>query len=198
MNFLFRFSISITWILLISCGTNGTGPKYDLKGYQTENIGGNAQLVSYQDAAQYYLANGAVINGVRNGNWVTYHPNTNNVKTISNYINGKKNGVEIMLNDRGQIEAMVSYKNDVLHGLKINYQFGRPTDETTYKDGKIDGPFAIYDNQARLQKKGSFKNGKQHGTLQFFDENGNVTLQYEYNEGEKISGGIVSGQSNNQ
>ena len=41
------------------------------------------------------------------------------------------------------------------------------------------------------KKKCSFKNGKQHGKLQFFDEAGNVTLEYMYDNGEKISGGIV-------
>lgn len=181
----------ISLVLIISCQGSPNGPTYDLKGYDTEDIGGGAKLVSYQDAQGYYLAQGAVINGVRNGNWVTFHPNTNMVKVITNYINGKKNGVEVTLNDRGQIESMVSYKNGVLHGLKSSYQFGRPTDETTYKDGKIEGPFSLYDSQGKIQKKGGFKNGKQHGKLQFFDDKGNVTLEYEYDEGEKISGGIV-------
>jgi len=128
---------------------------------------------------------------VRNGAWVTYHPESNKIKSITNYVNGVKNGVQINMNDRGQIETMIGYKNDVLHGVKANYKFGRPTDETSYKEGKVDGPFAVYNNKAVLQKKGSFKNGKQHGKLQFFDEEGNVTLEYMYDNGEKISGGIV-------
>jgi hypothetical protein len=186
-----RLAMFLFCALLISCQGTPNGPTYDLKGYDSEDIGGGAKLVTYQDAADFFLVQGAVINGVRNGNWVTFHPNTNQVKVITNYINGKKNGVEISLNDRGQIESMVSYKNGVLHGLKANFQFGRPSDETTYKDGKIEGPFKIYDSKAQLQKKGSFKNGKQDGKLQFFDEKGNVTLEYIYKNGEKISGGIV-------
>lgn len=186
-----RYWIYFSLIIFISCQGTSTGPKYDLKGYNTENIGGGAQLVTYQDDNLYFLANGAVINGVRNGSWVTYHPNTNKIKTLTTYVNGEKNGVEITMNDRGQIESMIGYKNNILHGVKANYQFGRPTDETTYKDGKINGPFAVYNGQAQLQKKGFFKNGKQDGKLTFFDEKGNVTLEYEYKDGEKISGGIV-------
>jgi antitoxin component YwqK of YwqJK toxin-antitoxin module len=186
-----RYWIYFSLIIFISCQGSSTGPKYDLKGYNTENIGGGAQLVTYQDDNLYFLANGAVINGVRNGSWVTYHPNTNKIKTLTTYVNGEKNGVEITMNDRGQIESMIGYKNNILHGVKANYQFGRPTDETTYKDGKINGPFAVYNGQAQLQKKGFFKNGKQDGKLTFFDEKGNVTLEYEYKDGEKISGGIV-------
>lgn len=181
----------VVTLTIFSCGGSSTGPVYDLKGYDTENIGGGAKLVSYQDASQYYLAQGAVINGVRNGSWVTFHPETNKIKSITNYINGEKNGVEITMNDRGQIETMIGYKNNILHGIKANYQFGRPTDETSYKDGKVDGPFAVYNNKGELQKKGNFKNGKQDGTLQFFDEKGNITLEYQYKDGEKISGGIV-------
>ncbi len=188
-----RLLLLVSVTTMMSCGgsLSGTGPQYDLKGYDTESIGGGGQLVSFQDAQSYYLAQGSVIGGVRNGAWVTYHPESNKIKSITNYINGAKNGVQMFLNDRGQIESMVSYKNDVLHGIKANYKFGRPTDETSYKDGKVDGPFAVYNNKAILQKKGFFKDGKQHGKLQFFDEEGNMTLEYDYKNGEKISGGIV-------
>ncbi len=185
--------LSATLLTLLACGGGGsmTGPQYDLKSYDTEDIGGGAKLVSYQDAEQYFLAQGTVIGGVRNGAWTTFHPNSNKIKSITNYVNGVKNGVEITMNDRGQIESMAFYKNDVLHGVKGNYKFGRPTDETTYQDGKVSGPFAVYNSKAQLQKKGSFKDGKQHGLLQFFDEEGNMTLEYEYKDGEKIRGGIV-------
>ncbi len=177
---------------LLSCGGSGVvGPTYDLKGYETESVGGGAELVSYKSENGYYLAQGSVIDGVRNGSWVTFHPNTNKVKSITNYVNGVKNGVTIEMNDRGQIEKLKGYKNDGLHGIQANYQFGRPTDETSYKDGVVDGPFAVYTNQAKIQKKGSFKNGKQHGKLQFFDEEGYMTLEYLYDNGEKISGGII-------
>ena len=177
---------------LLSCGGSGVvGPTYDLKGYETESIGGGAELVSYKSENGYYLAQGSVIDGVRNGSWVTFHPNTNKVKSITNYVNGVKNGVTIEMNDRGQIEKLQGFKNDGLHGIQANYQFGRPTDETSYRDGVVDGPFAVYTNQAKVQKKGSFKNGKQHGKLQFFDEEGYMTLEYLYDNGEKISGGII-------
>lgn len=177
---------------LISCSQGGgTGPQYDLKGYDTEGIGGGAELASYRDGGGNLLAQGSVINGVRNGTWVTYHPESNKIKSITNFINGIKNGPTITMNDRGQIETLITYKNDVLHGLKANYKFGRPTDETTYSNGKIDGPFAVYNTRGNLQKKGSFRNGKQDGKLQFFNEEGVMTMEYVYKNGEKISGGII-------
>ncbi len=177
--------------IIMGCQSSGTGPQFDLKSYDTETINSNAKYVSYQDDDQYYLATGTVINGVRNGAWVTYHPQSNKIKSITNYVNGLKNGVQINMNDRGQIETMTSYINDVKHGIDAKYDFGRVLEETSYDKGTLDGPFAIYNSREILQRKGSFKNGKQDGKLQYFNEEGNLTLEYLYKNGEKISGGIV-------
>lgn len=178
-------------VTLIACSGGGSGPQYDLKGFDTEGIGGGGTLASYSDNSNNLLTQGTVLHGVRNGAWVTYHEGGNKIKTITNYLNGKKNGIEISLNDRGQIESLTTYKNDILHGLKSEYRLGKPLTETTYRSGKIEGPFSVYTDQGKIQKKGSLKNGKQDGLLQFFDDQGNVTLEYEYKDGEKIGGGIV-------
>ncbi len=177
-------------IMLNGCSDTVNGTKYDLKGYETESISGNAQFATYRDQNGFLIAKGQVLDGVRTGTWVTYHDQSNKIKTITNYINGIKNGIQVTLNDRGQIESSTEYKNDVLHGMTVTYKFGRPIEETSYKDGVLDGPFAIYNN-GKIQRRGAFKDGKQHGTLEYFDDKGNLTLKYEYKDGEKISGGIV-------
>jgi len=177
-------------VLISSCGTGPTGPVYDLKGFDTESVGNGIEFAEYRDQEGNLLVKGQLVDGVRNGTWVTYHDNSNKIKKLTTYLQGHKNGIEITLNDRGQIESREEFKNDVLHGLKATYTFGHPTEETTYKDGQFHGPFAIYSNRT-LQRKGNFKNGKQHGTLEYFNDKGEVTLRYEYEDGEKISGGIV-------
>ncbi len=180
---------------LMSCAGGATGPKFDLKGYATENIGSGAQLAVFKDANGWALAKGTLQNGVRTGTWMSYYQNSNKIKTLTSYINGAKNGVHINLNDRGQIESLTEYKNDQLHGLSAKYTFGRPTEETNYKNGKIDGTFAVYDSQGKLQRKGELTNGQYHGKLQYFDDAGNLVMEYEYENGEKISGGIVEKQA---
>ena len=180
----------LSFFIVASCGSP-SGPTYDLKSYDTESIGGGAKLVSYKDNLGLYLAKGQVINGVRNGTWNTFHPGTNNIKTLTTYINGRKSGAEIALDENGRIVELNEFKNDVPHGLAIKYRFGRVLEEMNYKDGQLNGPFKIYNEQAKLQRSGSFKNGKQHGLLQYYDDNGNVTLEYTYENGEKVSGGIV-------
>ena len=177
---------------LISCGGGASGPQFDATGFETEGIGGGAQIAEFRDASGWLLNKGTLLNGVKTGTWTTYHENSNKIKTITSFVNGKKNGPEITLNDRGQIESVTEFKNEKFHGLVGKYKFGRPTEETNYQDGEMDGSFALYDSQGKLQRKGSLKDGKYHGKLQYYDSDGNVTMEYEYKNGEKVSGGIIN------
>lgn len=179
---------------MMACGGSASGPQFDLQGYDTESLGGGGQIAEFRDANGWLLTKGSVVNGVKTGSWTTYHENSNKIKTITSFVNGRKNGPEITLNDRGQIENVTEYKNDQFHGLLGKYKFGRPTEETNYKDGKMEGTFAMYDGSGNLQRKGTLKDGQYHGTLQYFDDQGNVTMEYEYVKGEKVSGGIIEGQ----
>ncbi len=182
-------ALNVLW----ACGGTSSGPTYDLKGFQTESVGGGATSARYTDQANYPLSSGHVINGVRNGAWTTYHPESSKPKTITNYINGVKNGDELHFNDRGYITSIVGYKNDVLHGLSGNYKNGRTINETTYADGLMNGPFRIYDeNNGKIQRSGNMNNGKQHGELLYYKPDGTISMRYEYNNGEKVSGGIVT------
>lgn len=185
--------LSLPLVLIVSaCGSGGNGPSFDLKGYQTESIGGGAEYAKFMDQNAWPLSTGHVINGVRNGIWLTYHPNTYRVKTSTNYINGQKNGPEFHFSERGSLESQIGYRNDVLHGLSATFRNGRTTGETNYANGQMHGPFSVYDeSNGKIQRSGFFKNGVQDGELFFYDDRGNVTLKYVYKDGEKISGGIV-------
>ena len=176
---------------MMSCGGSAVGPKFDTNGYDTEGIGSGAQIAEFKDANGWLLSKGTLIGGVKNGAWTSYHANSNKIQTITSFVNGRKNGPEITLNDRGQIESVTEFKNDQFHGLVGKYKFGRPTEETNYKDGQMEGTFALYDSAGKLQRRGTLKDGKYHGKLQYFDEAGEVTMEYEYENGEKVSGGIL-------
>jgi len=64
--------ILLTLNLLYACGGTSSGPSYDLKGFQTESIGGGATHARFVDQGNYPLSSGHVINGVRNGTWTTW------------------------------------------------------------------------------------------------------------------------------
>ncbi|MEE9374601.1 MAG: hypothetical protein V3V00_16210 [Saprospiraceae bacterium] len=182
----FLFTVGI-----FSCGGGVSGPNFDTNGYDTEGIGSGAQIAEFKDANGWLLTKGTLLNGVKMGSWSSYHDNSNKIKTLTSFVNGRKNGPEISFNDRGQIESVTEFKNDEFHGLFGKYKFGRPTEETNYKNGKMDGIFALYDSKGQLQRKGVLKDGKYDGKLQYFDESGKVTMEYEYKNGEKITGGII-------
>ena len=179
-------------VSFMACSGGSSGPKFDLKGFQTESVGGGAKYASFKDQNGWPLSTGHVINDVKNGVWLTYHPNSYNVKTASNYVNGKKNGPEFNFSERGSLESVTGYRNDQLHGLSASYRNGRTMGETNYANGVMHGPFSIYDERSgKIQRSGFFSNGKQHGELLYYDDQGNITLRYEYNEGEKVGGGII-------
>ncbi len=181
------------FILLLSCSNQATGPTYDLKGYQTEDIGGGATFAEFIDRGGKKLATGHTVHGARTGMWTTYHPNEPKIKTITNYVNGKKNGKEITFDERGYLIKIIGYRNDQLHGLSGIYKNGRTISETTYADGVMNGPFSAYDDKTgAIQRSGTMKNGQQDGELLYYNPDGSVSMRYQYREGEKVSGGIVT------
>ncbi|MEL7159304.1 MAG: hypothetical protein AAFN92_00990, partial [Bacteroidota bacterium] len=69
---------------------------------------------------------------------------------------------------------------------------GRPEQTATYVDGQLDGALATFDyRNNKIKQEVTYKNGVLDGPMRYFNEEGEVTLQYLYKDGEKISGGIV-------
>lgn len=180
--------------ILASCGgsgSSGPAPAANLAGFITESIAGSdAELAIKKDATGGISESGVIRGGVKDGVYITYYPE-GRIKTLSNYVNGKLNGVHLELSEREQVEAKSYYLNDVLHGQTAKYKYGRATQELNYKNGVLDGAFTEWSDRGKLSKKGFFKNGKQDGLLQFFDEEEKLMMEYTYKDGEKVSGGIV-------
>ena len=181
--------------ILASCG--GSGAKApaptpsDLSGFIAEQISGSdAELASRKDASGVLVEKGVIRNGKKDGIFMTYHPN-GRIKTIGSYVNDQLSGVYLELSDREQVESKTNYLNGVLHGPHATYKFGRPTLELTYANGLQEGEFKEYSDRGKLSRTGSFKEGKLHGSLKSYDEEENITMEFEYKNGEKVSGGII-------
>ena len=66
-------------------------------------------------------------------------------------------------------------------------------EEATYKDGELHGMYRVYyKRDGKLQSEAEYKNGVQDGVYRFFNEEGAITLEYQFKNGEKVSGGIVN------
>lgn len=189
--------IAMVSLVLWSCGGNGTStssstPAATVTGFETTPISGsNAQFNVKRNGAGKISEEGITRNGVKDGVWFTYHDDNQGIKTITSYVNGKKTGASLELSKRGQVDKRAGYLNDQLHGLQGEYSFGRVKKEINYSNGNLDGSFAEYNDKGKLQKRGAYKDGKQHGKLEFFDDDENLVMEYVYDNGTKVSGGIV-------
>lgn len=179
----------------ISCGSTGGGggAATSLEGYQTENAGGGVTK-AYKKSGEHYTEQGFLVNGVKNGVWITYFDGeeAGKIKTLASYSNGVLNGPYYEYTNRGQIETEVNYINGLYDGVVSSYKFGRTTSSRSYKANELDGPSYEYFGDGKLQKETNFKKGKQHGIMTWYNEEGKKTMEYEYNNGEKVSGGIVN------
>lgn len=167
--------------------------EFDPNAYILSEVPGTDYQKAVRKAADgSTLEEGFIRNGEKTGTWVTYHPNSIVPKTVVSYLNGKYNGIYMEFNDRGYLELQAAYHNNLLDGPWAKYRFGRPTNEAEYKDGKLNGVYREYVmNTGKLQKEITYKDGVMNGPYRFYNEKGEVTLEYDYENGERIAGGIT-------
>lgn len=194
------FFVLLSILILAGCGNQGVSAvkTVPVEAFNPESFvltdipGSSIQRAERRDTSGALLEEGFLSNGKRTGTWVTYHPGTAVPKTIVNYINDQYNGLYIELNDRGYLELRAEYKNNLLDGPWAKYRFGRPLTEAFYANGKLNGFYREYVlNTGKLQKEISYKDGVIDGPFRFYNEEGVVTLEYQYRNGEKVGGGIV-------
>lgn len=185
-------TVLLLGVLIWSCkpGAPAVGADFDLTGYTVENAGASGGLASKRDEGGKLLEQGSIINGKKNGAWMTFHDN-GIIKKVSNYIDGLESGSRLEFSNRGQLEKRTGLLNNQLHGEFAELKFGRPVKTASYNLGELDGEYKEYfKNSENVQKLVTFKNGVQDGPMKYFDEEGNVTLEYMYKNGEKVSGGM--------
>lgn len=192
MKYILLISFAVS---LIACNQS-SGPSsssVNLDGYEINEIdGSNAMLAILRNPQGEIMEQGIIRDGTKDGLWISYGDEDNRLPArIISYVNGIQNGPDIKFSNRGQIEEMSNFFNNQLDGLYAKYRFGRPTMTTEYTSGQFDGSHTEYFNNGKPQKLIEFKDGKQDGLLRYYDEEGNITLEYTYKNGEKVSGGIV-------
>lgn len=180
-------------LFLISCGNgNGSATKGsgDFSAYTLESIPGSDVQKAVKKENGVLQEEGFVRNNQKTGMWVTYFPDQK-VKSMTSYVDGVKNGLSVKMSDRNQLETQTPFLNDQLHGRKVKYGFNRKEEQVAnYAHGQLDGASKTYDKQGVITREIHYKAGQLHGPNVFYSE-GVKTMEYEYKNGEKISGGIV-------
>lgn len=198
-----RIVLAILLLITLSAcqsATDGTPPPQaqadtqNTEGYTLEAVPGSDlyQAIKLNDQQQV-IETGFFLNGLPQGTWKFYDPLTKEFpEKVINYHQGVMQGLYLEINERGQITLKANYLNNELHGDWGSYKFGRPLKTATYINGQLDGPYREYTSTTgTLQREIYYKMGKEHGTYRYFDEDGHVTVEYQYENGEKVSGGIV-------
>lgn len=166
-------------LFLISCGSGNTSAV-------------SAEITEKTDPNGLITERKQITNGQSTGVFVEYYPEKGLPKKVVTLDNEVFDGPYMEFNNRGQIEKMANYKDNQLHGDYATYKFGRVMEKSTYQNGKLHGTYRSYfSNSDKLQKEAEYKNGIQHGIFKQYNEEGQVVLEYEYNNGEVVKGGMV-------
>lgn len=196
LTFVFILAIGLTACKQES-GSTVQSSSIDLSKFEKVDIPGtNYQRVIRKNAEGKVLEEGLVENGKRNGTWVIYHTDRDVPKVVAIFVNDLYNGPYFEFNKQGQVDLQCAYVNNVLHGYFARYRVGRKTEEGNYKMGKLDGVYKkYYDNRSIVQRENTYKDGLLHGKTRFYNEKGEVIVEYDYENGEKVYGGIVENNS---
>ncbi len=86
----------------------------------------------------------------------------------------------------GKVMQTVHYKVNVPHGLRKNYfESGPLSSEYSYIDGKIDGEYVAYHENAQKSEAGKYKAGNRIGDWKEFYKNGKLKAEGKYANGKK-------------
>lgn len=190
-------TVSVFTLFIWSCkqGAGKESPAAasgDLKGLVFENIPGTSIRYARQiDSSGQVQIEGFVDGDKKTGQWIEYTPE-GDVILINHYVNGMLEGVAMRMSFRNQVDLRPTYKQNMLDGPWTAYKFGKVIEQRNYKAGKLDGTMKTFDDRTfKLKQETQYKDGLQDGYFKYYDEAGNVTLEYQYKKGEKVSGGMV-------
>lgn len=141
--------------------------------------------VTVNDNEGKVIASGLYRDKQREGSWVEYYP-SGLTKSITTYVDGKKEGVTLEFNDNGQLSKRSNFHLDQLDGDYREFNYTMVKEERFYKNGKLEGTVKIYYPDGKVMEEGLYKNGTRDGISKWYDQQGNVTIEYEYKNGVLI------------
>ena len=128
--------------------------------------------------------------GPWNGKFVAYH-NNGQIQSEGNYENGERVGTWVVYDENGQIIAEGEYKKDGETGREwigkfIEYYYnGQMRWEWNYKNGETVSSFHYFEN-GQLEYEGIYKDGKMDGKWVKYDDEGNITDEDIFENGECV------------
>ena len=128
---------------------------------ETQIVDGNGDYKAYYEGTTHLFEEGKVKNGLREGPWITYYPESNGVYQVIDYKQGKKDGEIVVYYENGLTYTKGSHKNGLKEGEWIfNYQSGVVQCTVTYVNDKKEGVQPFWSESGLKNKEEFYKNGE--------------------------------------
>lgn len=138
-----------------------------------------------------FLVLALVLQGCNNFDTVRSYEN-GEVKEECEFINGRKNGFCKGYYPSGNLEYLVKFKDDILHGKSIFlHENGSLHWEVIFNKGVKNGNVKYYDENGRVFQSSSFKNNELHGANINYYPCGKIKSKMTYYNG-KLNGDFYS------
>ena len=196
---LYFVSAILSIALIISCGSQASAPPAgsgNMEGYDVSAIAGSEMSRAVKMEGELKRQEGYTLNGNKTGTWLTYHSD-GRIKMVESFVNNQLDGVQLELDQRGQIIKKAYYQSGQLDGPSSTYKFGRPQEIIPYRMGTVDGTVQRFYVNGKKMEEIQFKSGKQDGYYRHYNEQEQMDLEYVYKNGEKVSGGMVDPSQSN-
>ena len=187
------FVLMFVTVLIVACGKGEKGTIINDIGYPPgalvmpyEDLPGRERIVMM--SGDQIISEGDYLNGLPDGVWAEYSPETGMVLNITNYVQGQKQGPAMTFHDTtGYILTRAFYNQGVLEGQYMTFESRRKVEEKNYSGGVLNGKARKFYRTGKLLEESTYVDGQIHGTAQWFDEEGNLTIQYEYDMGKFVA-----------
>ncbi len=182
-------------LLLFACGgkkgSSSPAPSANLTGYSIVDFpDSDMQKALRADAGGKIVEEGEILNGKKTGTWVVYHNGDNLIaNTITNYVDGKRNGIWMRIGTNNRVEAYGYYADDVKDGKWVTYNYSRREKEEEYKNGQLHGfqrTFYKTGKDGQIKEEIEWKNGVQDGVYRYYLEDGTISMDYVYKNNEIV------------
>ncbi len=163
----------------------------DLEGFMLTDLAGSKYQKAEKLDENYTLSKGVhvegyVLNGKREGTWVTYEKRYGLPKAVTPYKDGQIHGIVLNFDDRGAVNMRSAYVNGKLDGYKVVYTRTIIKDEMFYKNGELHGTKKSFFDDGKIRQETEYDNGKRNGKDTYYRQDGTISLQYEYKNGERV------------
>lgn len=114
-----------------------------------------------------------------------YENRRDNLSELSNYKNGKKEGISKWFDLEGNVIAEYNYQNGLLDGAQRSfYQSGQLRSIDHFIKNQYEGESIEYYEDGKVKLSGQYQNGEKQGKWQKFDNNGRVEHTEIYKNGQ--------------